>query len=248
MNYDLSDESRARNYLAFSLSPDGLKQQASFWAALEPLLPKDKNSRALDIGCGMGWLSHKLSSHYKNITSFDTSLGLLSHAREKFPGIDFVEANLTRDLPWPEAAFDLGVACLVMHDLPDLNHGFGELARIIRPSGSLFLIGLNPYYAHPVGSWKRTLGEILAGRKPRFKIRPYMPWRQKSEKAFRWRDNVSLFYSLPEMLNTAAGCGFELAHLEDIGSARDSSSFDHDYRTSRFPIFLVYQFIRKCRP
>ena len=244
MKYDFSEPEKAQEYLQFSLSEEGLLQQALIWEALRPLLPTHKPLKAVDAGSGTGWLAGKLSEHFDHVVGFDSSEILINFAKEKFRSVNFIQSDQNQKLPFTDSYFDLGVASLILHDLPDLRAGFTELARIIKPGGSLFVVELNPYYAYPVGSWKRTWWEKLTRTKPKLKLASYMKWARKTDRTFAWLKYFSLFYTLPEMINAGLAAGFDLQFFQDIASKVDSDKLDLHYRSYRFPVFVLYQFTR----
>jgi ubiquinone/menaquinone biosynthesis C-methylase UbiE len=246
MKYDFSGQEKAQEYLKFSISDEGLKQQALVWEGLKSLLPSNKNLQVVDAGCGTGWLTNKLTDHFNHVLGFDSSQALLEHGKQQFPKANFMQADYNQRLPLPDSNFDLAIASLVLHDLPDLQHGFSELARIIKPGGQLLVVELNPYYAHPVGSWKRNLWQKITRTKPKLNLSSYMAQRRLTDRTFGWLNFFSLFYTLPEMINAALAAGFELKFIEDIGSRQDSKKLDLNYRAYRFPIFIVYQFTRRA--
>ncbi len=237
MKYDFSDSNEADDYLKFSLSDEGVKQHNLIWENLNPLLPAT-NQAVLDIGCGTGWLTGLLAENFPQITGIDSSAILLDHAKKNYPKATFVLGDINNKLPFTDGQFDLAAASLVLHDLPNLKITFQEISRIIKPGGSLFVIELNPYYAHPVGIWKRSLLW-----KKIFQLNSYFDWKRKTDRSFSWNNHHSLFYTLPEMINTALSSGFELKAIKDVESEHDSENLDIQHRSFHFPIFILYQFL-----
>ena len=100
---------------------------------------------------------------------------------------------------------------------------------------------VNPYYAFPVGVWKRGLWGRLFGRKPKLKIRPYNKF-ASGPKEFLWDGRfTSYFYPLSEFLNSAIKNGLSLNSYEDL-AANDSKKFDLNYQLHRFPTILAITF------
>lgn len=98
---------------------------------------------ALDAGCGHGLCSVALSEIADRVTAVDLSNDSLETAREearkhKRTNIQFVHEDL-QDLSLPDEAFDLvwcwGVAMMA----PDPMKVIGNLVRVTRPGGSLYL-------------------------------------------------------------------------------------------------------------
>ena len=76
-------------------------------------LPLPSNAHVLDIGCGLGTISHSLSRHYEKIVSIETVperlfFSKIRFQQENIQNVELVRANLL-DLPFPENSFDLVV-------------------------------------------------------------------------------------------------------------------------------------------
>lgn len=68
----------------------------------------------LDVGCGGGGFTKKLSDKYPRVKGIDTSLEAISHARATYPEIDFARMRL-EDMP--DNSYDVVIATLVCHHL-----------------------------------------------------------------------------------------------------------------------------------
>ena len=71
---------------------------------------------------------------------------MLARAAEAAPGAELVPGDL-RALPAPDGEFDLAVCALALSHLEDLEAGVGELARVLRPGGTLVISVLHPFQA-----------------------------------------------------------------------------------------------------
>jgi ubiquinone/menaquinone biosynthesis C-methylase UbiE len=92
--------------------------------------------RALDVGCGTGALTSELVARLgaDAVTAVDPSAPFVSAMRERFPAVDVREASAER-LPFPDDAFDVTLAQLVIHFVPDPLASLREMARVTRPGG-----------------------------------------------------------------------------------------------------------------
>lgn len=96
----------------------------------------------VDVGCGPGFLTHRLASRGLEVLGVDLSAEMVRLARGHSPTSGFVRASVTQ-LPLVDGAA-AGVLCwYVLHHVPDQDLGavVAELARVTAPGGSLMLGG-----------------------------------------------------------------------------------------------------------
>ncbi len=103
-------------------------------------------SRILDVGCGPGDLTLLLPQHYP--TAYVVGLDFTREMVERAAGnaaarregrATFVRGDALR-LPFPDGSFDLVTSAFLLRNLPDLAHGFREMARVLRPGGVLLAL------------------------------------------------------------------------------------------------------------
>jgi SAM-dependent methyltransferase len=92
--------------------------------------------RALDVGCGPGALTTELVARLgaDSVAAADPSDPFVEAARARHVGVDVRRASADA-LPHADAAFDVTLAQLVVHFLPDPVAGLVEMARVTRPRG-----------------------------------------------------------------------------------------------------------------
>jgi SAM-dependent methyltransferase len=92
--------------------------------------------RALDVGCGPGALTAQLVERLgaDAVCAIDPSPSFVAAIHARFPGVD-VRRGVAEDLPFPEGAFDLTLAQLVVPFMTDPVAGLREMARVSRPGG-----------------------------------------------------------------------------------------------------------------
>jgi ubiquinone/menaquinone biosynthesis C-methylase UbiE len=105
-----------------------------------------RGKRAIDLGCGTGRVTHKLLRLGAWVTAVDFSEKMMGLARAKFrPGqVEFMAADLTKKLPFPNNAFHLATACLVLEHIRDKKAFFSEVHRVLKPGGILYLTEMHP--------------------------------------------------------------------------------------------------------
>jgi SAM-dependent methyltransferase len=94
----------------------------------------------LEIGCGIGTVSATLARErgWSVVgTDYDPEqVGLAKRRHPEHEGLRFQREDATR-LTFPDASFDLEVAQMVFHHIPDWPAAVTELARVLRPGGLL---------------------------------------------------------------------------------------------------------------
>jgi SAM-dependent methyltransferase len=95
-----------------------------------------RGQRALDVGCGPGALTAELVERLGPgaVSAIDPSDSFVAAVRVRFPEVD-VRAGAAERLPFPDDAFDVTLAQLVVHFMADPVAGLAEMARVTRPGG-----------------------------------------------------------------------------------------------------------------
>ncbi|MEV7770290.1 methyltransferase domain-containing protein [Kitasatospora sp. NPDC086791] len=119
--------------------------------------------RALDVGCGTGYLTLCVADAVGPTGSalgIDPSPDVLAHARRRavrHPQCAFAD-GIAEDLPGPDGGYDLVVSSLMVHHLPEdvRARAAAEMYRVLRPGGRLLLADFrppaNPLARHLVGA------------------------------------------------------------------------------------------------
>lgn len=92
--------------------------------------------RAIDVGCGPGALTGELVARLgaDSVSAVDPSEPFLASVAQRYPGVDVRRAT-AEHLPFAGATFDLALAQLVVHFMPQPVLGIGEMSRITRRGG-----------------------------------------------------------------------------------------------------------------
>jgi SAM-dependent methyltransferase len=105
--------------------------------------------RVLDAGCGGGAHAAELLDRGAILTGIDSSAGLLQIARRRLEGqAQLLLADLNKRLPFDDGAFDLVLASLVMHYLPDWSQPLSEFSRLLPRGGRLVFSTHHPFMDH----------------------------------------------------------------------------------------------------
>ncbi|SNS62244.1 class I SAM-dependent methyltransferase [Actinacidiphila glaucinigra] len=105
-------------------------------ALLAALAEQAADGPVADLGCGPGHVTAWLAARGVRAVGIDLSPGMVALARREHPAADFREGDLLR-LPAADGEFAAVVALYsVIHLTPDeLGAAFGEMRRVLRPSG-----------------------------------------------------------------------------------------------------------------
>jgi ubiquinone/menaquinone biosynthesis C-methylase UbiE len=111
-------------------------------------------ARALEIGAGTGYFSINLlrAGVIGEAVATDISAGMLSKlersAAERGVRVEIAACQASA-LPFDDDSFDLVFGHAVLHHLPDLDAGFREFRRVLRPGGVMAFCGEPSYYGDP---------------------------------------------------------------------------------------------------
>jgi 2-polyprenyl-3-methyl-5-hydroxy-6-metoxy-1,4-benzoquinol methylase len=104
---------------------------------------KIRDARILEVGCGTGWLSAKLSEFGK-LTAIDIGKKIIEIAQVNYPQIDFRSGDVeTLDLP--VKSFDVIVTSQVLTHVADQPVFVRRLAQLLKPGGFLLIDTQNKY-------------------------------------------------------------------------------------------------------
>ena len=99
---------------------------------------------ALDVGCGEGRFCRMLKAAGVNATGIDPTPAILEVARKRDPSGDY-RLGRAEQLEFADASFDLVVSYITLVDIPDFRAAIREMARVLRPGGSLLMANLTGY-------------------------------------------------------------------------------------------------------
>lgn len=123
---------------------------------------------ALDVGCGEGRFCRMLATCGIDSVGLDPTAPLIERARAAHPAGAYLIGG-AEQLPFADASFDLVVSYLSLIDIPDIERAIAEMARVLRPQGSLLIANLNSFQtAGGPRGWR------LLNFKQRFAIDHYM--------------------------------------------------------------------------
>jgi ubiquinone/menaquinone biosynthesis C-methylase UbiE len=102
------------------------------------LLSAEKNKTYLDIGCGTGNYTVRLAELGLSMVGVDPSELMLNEAKGKSEQVHWVQAT-AEDIPFADGYFDGAIATLTIHHWINLEKGFRELYRILKPGATIVI-------------------------------------------------------------------------------------------------------------
>lgn len=129
--------------MSFDVSADAYADFMGKYSS--PLAPKfadlmrvEPGQRVLDVGCGPGALTDELVRRVgaDHVTAIDPSESFVASVALKFPDVK-VSLGGAEQLPYPDDAFDVVLAQLVVHFMTDPVAGLAEMARVTNPGGTV---------------------------------------------------------------------------------------------------------------
>ena len=115
------------------------------------------HASALDVGCGEGRFCRMLQPLGIRTVGIDPTEALVARARTLDPAGDY-RVGMASPLELEDACFDLVVSYLSLVDIAELGTALTEMARVLRPGGSLLIANLTGF---------TTAGMVFGGRRPR---------------------------------------------------------------------------------
>ena len=97
--------------------------------------------RVLDLGCGFGRHAFESARRGADVVACDRSLAELKDVTGMFKALAYDTSSATNGdatrLPFADASFDRIIASEVLEHVPDDSAAFRELARVLRPGGTI---------------------------------------------------------------------------------------------------------------
>jgi SAM-dependent methyltransferase len=127
---------------------------------LDPIMVERASARrferALDVGCGEGRFCRTLKGKQIPVVGIDPTEELLTQAKRLDPSGEYQLAT-AEALPFPDESFDLVVSYLTLIDIADFRTALKEMARVLKPRGTLLIANLNSFITCCPRGWIKDI-------------------------------------------------------------------------------------------
>lgn len=121
-------------------------------AALKLLDPQPGES-VIDVCCGQGVLAKPLlDAGVGRYTGVDASPRLIDAAKArhgKNPRVSLVVADVCMPGAWADGSYDAAACLMAVHDVPDAEAMFANVARALKPGGHAVFVFMHPCFRIP---------------------------------------------------------------------------------------------------
>ncbi len=137
----------------------------SYSRILEPtiiqLLQQQEFSSVLDVGCGVGILTHRLGELCDRVLGLDISETSISIARQhnsRADVVDFVTESIEAFATEGTEKFDVVIANMMLMSTPDLDSALNAMVEALTPCGRLIITITHPwfwpkYWGYETAAW-----------------------------------------------------------------------------------------------
>ena len=226
---------------------EGLFQKELILPNLIRLLEIKRGQKILDLACGQGFFARAFQKAGAEVTGVDIAKELIAIARGKsVSAIKYHVAPADRMPFLRPRSFDRIVSVLAIQNIEDMRGVFAECARVLRPSGSLYLVLNHPAFRVPQHSdwgYDNTKG-VQYRRVERYLSELHIPI-QMHPGADPREKTLSFHRPLQSYAKALASAGFAIARIEEWNSHKKSQPGPHakaeDLARKEIPLFLLIE-------
>jgi SAM-dependent methyltransferase len=192
----------------------------------------------LDIGCGEGQvarLARELGA--ATVVGIDPTWAQVSVAARRGGGAHYLRSAAAA-LPFPDATFDVAVACLVFEHIHEVDEAIAEVARVLRPGGRFAFFLNHPLLQTPNSGWIDD--QILDPPEQYWRIGPYLIEDESLEEVEKDVFIPFIHRPLSRYVNALAVSGLVITRMEEPAPPPGFLAKAHEYEdAATIPRLLV---------
>jgi SAM-dependent methyltransferase len=169
-------------------------------------------ARVLDMGCGEGQVARVLAEGGAAVAGVDPARRQLAAAVARAGGPAYAQ-GLAQALPFPDAAFDAVVTCLVLEHTDDLAGAVAEASRVLRPGGRYLLFVNHPAFQTPGSGWIDD--HVLDPPEQYWRVGEYLTEVVSLEEVDRGVTLPFAHRTVSTYVNALAAVGLYVTHLDE---------------------------------
>jgi ubiquinone/menaquinone biosynthesis C-methylase UbiE len=115
---------------------------------MEKMLGNIRGKTILDCGCGNGYLTSQLAKDAEKVIGIDFAEEFIKMCRQKyssFQNLSFQQQDLMIKIPFEDDQFDLVLAKMVLHYVPNISVFAKETKRILKNGGEIVFAVDHPF-------------------------------------------------------------------------------------------------------
>jgi ubiquinone/menaquinone biosynthesis C-methylase UbiE len=204
-----------------------------------------KGKKILEVGCGDGFFSAEFAHAGAEVEGSDIASAMISEAKQKYPHVRWYVASADNLSFAKNELYDAVVIVLALQNIEHLQEALKEVARVLKPKGSLVAVLNHPAFRIPKhSSWGfdeatdtqyRRLDSYLSESAEEIDMDP--------GKTSGKRKTISFHRPLQVYVKALAKNNFGIVGLEEWISNRKSENGPRqkaeDTSRKEFPLFLM---------
>ncbi|MGE7924595.1 class I SAM-dependent methyltransferase [Viridibacillus arvi] len=206
---------------------------------LKAMFPELKDTKILDIGCGMGeFASYCIQQGSKYVTGIDISLNMISMARKNNPhkSIQYIHAAI-EDINFPPSSFDIVNSSLAVHYMEDFEELTSKISNVLCENGS-FIFSME----HPIVTSRKEMDNWFSDDKRRLLYYAIDNYQEEGQRSQHWYiDGVIKYHrTFATIINTLISKQLQIEKIiEPIPSKEAINLLPSLQKELRRPSFLI---------
>jgi SAM-dependent methyltransferase len=132
--------------------------------ALVETVPEDLGSHWIDVACGPGLISRAIADRVGSVQGIDLTPAMVEEAalragEEGAENVSFAVGDAT-SLDFADATFDGAVTRLSLHHVPAPARVVSEMARVVRPGGTIVISDLAADSDRDASAWREEIERL----------------------------------------------------------------------------------------